>query len=201
MYRVGRPELVGPFGGPSPLAVHLDAILVAAMATVPGTPPAPGQLARQLVNHCLRDQFRCLVAFAAPAEGHRPAGPWPGRPVGFTYGFTGSRGQWWTDQVARHMDEATARHWLDGHFELVELHVHPAYHRRGIGGLLHDLVLRGLPHRRALLSTRHGPTAALALYRRRGWQVVAGPMYFDGSPDPYLILGKELPGPPAPEPA
>ena len=199
---VSRAELVGPHGGPLPLTLHLDAILVAAMSGVPGTPPAAGQLARQLVTHCLRDGFRCLVAFvnwdAEPGSHPSPTPPRPyaqhgvGRPVGFTYGYTGSRGQWWTEQVARHMDEVTARQWLGGHFELVELHVHPAYQGQGIGGRLHDLLLQGLPHRRALLSTRQGPTVALALYRSRGWQVVTGPMYFDGAPDPYLIMGKKL---------
>ena len=207
---VFRAELVGPHGGPLPLALHLDAVLVAAMGTVPGVVPAPGQLARQLVTHCTREGFRCLVAFVT-TEPRVPARPWPmgsgpassapaPRPVGFAYGYTGRRGQWWTEQVARHMDEAAARAWLDGHFELVELHVHPAYHSRGIGGLLHDRLLQDLPHRRALLSTRQGPTIALALYRSRGWEVVAGPMYFDGAPDPYLILGKRL-APPSPSPA
>lgn len=196
---VTRSDLVTPELGPAPLTLALDGIMVAAMSRVSGTSPPPGQLARELLTHSGRDGFRCLVAFVqeeanTPARptGAPPGSAWPGRPVGFTYGYTGRRGQWWTDQVARHLDPERARVWLSGHFELAELHVHPSYQGRGIGGELHDRLLEGLPHTRALLSTRQAPTVAIALYRSRGWRLVVGPIHFNGAPDPYLILGKEL---------
>ncbi|MEW6047961.1 MAG: GNAT family N-acetyltransferase, partial [Bacillota bacterium] len=143
-------------------------------------PPPAGHLVHLLLSHADRDGFRCVVAFLHEA------------PVGFAYGYTGRRGQWWTEQVARHLDGAKAREWLGDHFELVELHVHPSYQGQGIGGRLHDRLLEGLPHRRALLSTRQGPTVAVAMYRSRGWELVAGPIRFDGTDHPYLIFGKRL---------
>ena len=52
--------------------------------------------------------------------------------VGFGYGYTGALGQWWSDNVARALTAAQRAEWLDPpHFEIVELHVRPAYQRAG----------------------------------------------------------------------
>jgi ribosomal protein S18 acetylase RimI-like enzyme len=115
----------------------------------------------QLPRHAERTGFRCVIA--RENEGV----------VGFAYGYTGRRGQWWTDYVAGRVPHELADEWLDGHFEFVELAVHPDHQRRGIGGALHDALLKDLPHDRALLSTWRVDTPARRLYLNRGWQVLA----------------------------
>lgn len=107
-------------------------------------------------RHRSRDGYRLITARDAD------------RIVGFAWGYTGGAGQHWTDLVARRLGSA-ADGWLGGHFEFVELAVIPASRGRGIGGLLHDALLDGLPHDRALLSTTTQESAATGLYRSRGW--------------------------------
>jgi hypothetical protein len=68
----------------------------------------------QLPRHADRDGFRCALARR------------DGRVVGFAYGYTGQRGQWWPEHVASHAPEDVVRDWLGGHFEFVELAVEPA---------------------------------------------------------------------------
>jgi ribosomal protein S18 acetylase RimI-like enzyme len=115
----------------------------------------------QLPRHAEREGFRCVTAREDDQV------------VGLAYGYTGRRGQWWTDYVAARVPHELADEWLDGHFEFVELAVHPDYQRRGIGGALHDELLKDLPHNRALLSTWRVDTPARRLYLNRGWQVLA----------------------------
>lgn len=114
----------------------------------------------QLPRHVEREGFRMSQATLA------------GRLVGFAYGYTGRRGQWWTDRVASLAPEAVVEEWVGGHFELVEMAVAPVAQGQGIGAMLHDCLLAGLPHRRALLSTYRDERAATRLYRRLGWQLL-----------------------------
>lgn len=116
---------------------------------------------RSLPTHACRDDFRCVAAISAGAL------------LGFGYGYTGARGQYWTDRVADLAPPAVVRHWLGGHFEVVELAVLPEAQGRGLGGALHDALLTGLPHPAALLSTWQYDTPARRLYLRRGWQPLA----------------------------
>ncbi|MFC4785737.1 GNAT family N-acetyltransferase [Nocardioides sp. MAHUQ-72] len=91
------------------------------------------------------------------------------RLVGFGWGYTGHRGEYWPDLVAEALPGLDA--WVGGHFELVELAVLPEWRGRGAGRRLHDLLLEGLPHDRALLSTAADPEdPAVRLYRSRGWR-------------------------------
>ncbi|HYY44291.1 MAG TPA: GNAT family N-acetyltransferase [Actinomycetota bacterium] len=116
-----------------------------------------------------------------------------GRIIGFTYGQSGVAGTWWYDNVARAAGKARTRRWLEGCFELTELAVAPEYQGKGVGGRLHDMLLEGLPHRTAVLSTLAAETPALALYRKRGWQVVVDSMVFPNGTRPFSILGLDLP--------
>jgi ribosomal protein S18 acetylase RimI-like enzyme len=117
----------------------------------------------QLPRHVDRDGFRCALARR------------DGRVVGFAYGYTGQRGQWWSEHVASQADQDIVRDWVGGHFEFVELAVEPAEQGRGVGSALHDALLAGLPHRRALLTTYRDDRPAPRLYRRKGWRrLVAG---------------------------
>lgn len=92
-----------------------------------------------------------------------------GRLVGFAWGYTGHRGEFWPDLVLETLPEMDP--WVGGHFEVVELAVLPEHRRHGTGRALHDLLLRDLPHERALLSTTADDAdPAVRLYRSRGWR-------------------------------
>ena len=134
-----------------------------------------------LPRHAGRDGFRFLTARAGDGL------------VGLVYGYLGGPNQWWHDRVSAAMNDQQHRRWLaPGHFELVELHVHPDWRRRGLGGRLHDAVLDGLDSRTAVLSTQTDNDPALALYRGRGWQVVIPELRFEPRGSPYSILGLDL---------
>jgi ribosomal protein S18 acetylase RimI-like enzyme len=92
---------------------------------------------------------------------------------GFAYGYTGERGQWWTDTVASGVPADVDQRWFGGHFEVVELGVDPAAQGRGFGAALMDHLLLGLPHDRALLTTYADDRPAPRLYRRLGWTRLA----------------------------
>jgi ribosomal protein S18 acetylase RimI-like enzyme len=109
------------------------------------------------------------------------------RLVGFAWGYTGGRGQHWSDLVADSLPARVADSWLGGHFELVELAVLEEFRRRGVGGRLHDVLLDGLPHPRALLTTSDDEDdPAVRLYRARGWETLG--WVADG----VQVLGRRL---------
>ncbi|MEV7610960.1 GNAT family N-acetyltransferase [Microbacterium sp. NPDC089320] len=91
------------------------------------------------------------------------------RMLGFAWGYTGERGQYWSDHVSREVGSALDE-WIGGHFEFVELAVRPDAQRRGIGLQLHDALISDLPHARALLSTSgDADDAGVRLYESAGW--------------------------------
>ena len=147
--------------------------------------------AERLPVHAERTDFVFLVAREADEV------------VGFAYGYTGAYGQWWTENVARALTPAQRAEWLDPpHYEVVELHVRPAWQRRGIGSALLAGLLTRQPHDRALLSTQRGSRKARGFYRKNGWSELADVDFGAGYP-PYLVLGRRLrpePGSPAAKP-
>lgn len=137
--------------------------------------------------------FPATVRRHAAEAGFRAVGAFAGeRLVGFAEGYPVRPGQWWHDLVRERLAAPQRERWLAGAFELVELHLDPAHHGRGIGGRLHDLVLAGVGQRTAVLSTRRGATPASALYRRRGWVVLVDDMRFPGNSTAFSILGRDL---------
>lgn len=112
--------------------------------------------------------------------------------VGFTYGYTGAYGQWWTDRVARAMDDATRAAWLDQpHFEVVELHVRPDRQRRGIGARLLAALLAGQPHERALLTADPASPSAPPFYEKHGWEPLADVELVSGT-GTRVVLGRRV---------
>ena len=165
----------------APIRDQIVAVYAAAFGPPPYNETAANvaDFAETLAWHAKRTDFRCCVARTGdygPIEG-------------FAYGFTGRRGQWWTEVVARAMPPEMAEEWLGGHFELTDLAVHPRAQGHGIGGRLHDALLEGLPHRRVLLSTIQQETVAQRLYRRRGWVVLVPELLFPTRPFPFLVMG------------
>jgi broad specificity phosphatase PhoE/GNAT superfamily N-acetyltransferase len=131
----------------------------------------------QLPAHTARPGYRCVTLQVAGAL------------AGFAYGYTGERGQWWTDTVEARVPAALAAEWLGGHFELVEVAVAPEQQGRGFGAALVDGLLLGLPHDRALLTTYDDDRSAPRLYRRLGWELLA-----PGALDRRDLWGRRLPG-------
>lgn len=108
--------------------------------------------------------------------------------AGFAYGYTGERGQWWTDRVAEVWPDDLAAQWLGGHFELVSIGVLETARGRGLGRQLMRLLLEGLPHDRLLLMTSADPAdPARRLYVSEGWRSL-GPGIGDGQ----VIMGRHI---------
>jgi GNAT superfamily N-acetyltransferase len=94
--------------------------------------------------------------------------------------------------VARSFSAGQREEWLDvPHYEIVELHVRPAYQRRGIGSALLAQLLTRQPHDRALLSTQLGSRKARRFYAKNHWQELASVDFGAGYP-PYIVCGKVL---------
>ncbi|MGA8987534.1 N-acetyltransferase family protein [Aeromicrobium sp.] len=111
-------------------------------------------------RHARRDGFRLVVATT------------DGEVSGYGYGFTGKRGQFWSDWLAGAAPADIVETWVGDHFELVDIVVDPGHRGRGVAGKLHDVLVEGLPQERALLATAPDDGAAARLYGGRGWQVL-----------------------------
>lgn len=147
------------------------------------------QRAPMWLTHALRDGWRCVAALDAG-----------GTMLGVAYGYRGSPGQWWHEQVRRGLvrrgGDEIATAWLSDYFELTEIHVRPRNQGEGIGEDLLRRLLDGVPNRHVLLSTPEGPSRAWKLYRRVGFDDVLRDYHFAGDPRPFAILGRTLPLPP-----
>lgn len=135
---------------------------------------------QSLPRHAGRDDFLFLVARTDE------------RLVGFGYGYTGAYGQWWTEKVKHAFTPEQCAEWLDPpHFEVVELHVRPAFQGNGVGSQLLAQLLTRQPHDRALLTTQAGSRQARGFYAKNGWSELC-PVDFGPGYAPYLVLGKRL---------
>jgi ribosomal protein S18 acetylase RimI-like enzyme len=140
------------------------------------------RFAEILPRHAERHGFRFLAARAGD-----------GTLAGFAYGYFGGAGEWWHDRVSAALGPELTRRWLPpGHFEFVELQVHPDFRRGGIGGRLHDALLEGLNSPTAVLSTQRDNRAAITLYEARGWQIILDEIAFGDEGLPYLVMGRDL---------
>jgi GNAT superfamily N-acetyltransferase len=133
-------------------------------------------------GHTRSDGFRFVAAIENDSD----------RLLGFAYGYTARTGQWWNDSVARALKPEMAEAWLSDSFQLAEIAVRPKYQGKGIGGRLHDHLLKGLPYQRAVLSTLAAETVAYHLYHKRGWVVLLDEYLFPGVARPYRIMGLNL---------
>jgi GNAT superfamily N-acetyltransferase len=130
-------------------------------------------------DHVQRPGFRCCVAKHDV----------DGLMVGFAYGFTAEPGDGWWERVADVLTEDEVEAWLEDCFALAELAVIPEMQGRGLGGQLHDAVLKGLPHRAAVLSTLSAETPAMRLYCKRGWVTLLEDVLWPGMARPYVVMG------------
>jgi ribosomal protein S18 acetylase RimI-like enzyme len=184
---------------------ELDALTgVYAAAMRPDPEQLPGR--RSIMEqHAGYRGFRALAVTAdgAQAEARGLRGS-PGRIIAFSYGFRGADGQWWHDVVsaaltARGGAEAAAA-WLADSLEIAEVHVHPDFHRRGIGRSLVLGLAHGRRERTAVLSTQDAESPARRLYRGLGFTDLLTRYSFPGSTVPYAVMGAALPLRAAPAP-
>ena len=140
-----------------------------------------------LTGHLERDSF-AAVAAVDDADAL----------VGVAYGYRGQPGQWWHDQVRTALPEPAAREWLNGAFEVCELHVRPAHQGHGLGRALLDALLRDQPGRTAVLTTPDLETRARGFYRAGGWVDLVRRLRFPGDPRTFAVLGLQLPVDPRP---
>jgi ribosomal protein S18 acetylase RimI-like enzyme len=109
-------------------------------------------------RHAARDGYRLSTAVDGPTL------------VGFSWGYIGERGQYWSDLVCNSLPAAITDEWVGGHFEVVELAVLPAYRGQGVGRSLHDKLLESVTDR-CLLSTSDDPSdPAVRLSLSAGWR-------------------------------
>lgn len=134
--------------------------------------------------HMQREGWRCIGAFDDRSE-----------LVGLGYGYLGTPGQWWHEQVRRGLESSggDANGWLDDYFELTELHVHPECQAGGLGERILRKLLESARGNNVLLSTPEGPTRAWRLYRRLEFTDVLRDYRFTGDPRPFAVLGRPLP--------
>jgi GNAT superfamily N-acetyltransferase len=133
-------------------------------------------LSESLPQHMEREGFRIVVAH----DGQN------GRPVGFAYGYGNTPDQWWHRQVAKAVSPWVVGEWLLESFQLVVMAVTAEAQGQGIGGLLHDQLLRGV------LSTMAAETNAYRMYLGRGWKVLLDDHFFPGVARSYRIMGLAL---------
>jgi ribosomal protein S18 acetylase RimI-like enzyme len=138
--------------------------------------------ARAFPEHTRMKGFRFVAAIENDSD----------RVLGFAYGYTTHAGQWWNDSLANALKPQIAEQWLGHSFQLAEIAVRPKDQGQGIGGRLHDHLLNGLPHGRAVLSTLVTETVAYHLYRKRGWVILLDEYFFPGVTRPYRIMGLNL---------
>lgn len=141
------------------------------------------EFAQSLPHHMTRDAFRF---FGAIQDG-------TGQMAGFAYGYSSLPGQWWYEHVSQALALQTATEWLQDCFQFAEIAVSPPFQGQGTGGRLHDLLLAGIRHDKAVLSTLQAETAAFGLYRSRGWVPLLENLFFPGVGRRYQILGLKLP--------
>jgi GNAT superfamily N-acetyltransferase len=130
-----------------------------------------------------------------------PGAPGSAEIIGFGYGFRGEEGQWWhdvvADAIAARSGPDVAAAWLADSLEIAEVHVHPDYHRRGIGRSLVLGLAEGRRERTAVLSTQDAESPARRLYRTLGFTDLLTGYAFPGTPVPYAVMGAALPLGPA----
>jgi len=133
-----------------------------------------------LAGHLDRDGLRAVAALHSD------------RLVGIGYGYRGAPGQWWHDNVRVALSEQAALTWLDGAFEVCELHVRPDVQGVGLGRAVLAQLLAGTDAPTALLTTPDLETRARAFYRAGGWVDLARELRFPGDPRAFAVLGLQL---------
>ena len=159
-------------------AAQAEEVLTAALATVAATTGTTGTDGVHFETHVQRHGFRAR-------------GAWLGdRLLGFTYAIDAKPDSWWDSWIRPALTESGHADLMADCLELVELHVRPDWHGRGLGTRLLRAVTDGAAQPRVLLTTQDGPNPARAFYRARGFTELAPVPLGDAR---YLVLAADLP--------
>ncbi len=143
-----------------------------------------------IASHVHRPGFRAIASVDVD-----------GTLLGFGYGYTSARGQWWHDQVRAAMPKPHRGPWLSDCFEVVELHVRPHAQGHGLGAAQLRALLHMTTARTTVLSTPEADeqaSRAWRLYRRFGFVDIVRDLVFPGDARAFAVLGRTLPlDPPA----
>ncbi|MEW2635355.1 GNAT family N-acetyltransferase [Streptomyces sp. NPDC048389] len=168
--------------GPLDLAARVDEAL-AVQALAFGLSEDEIDIRRYIVLRHLKNP-------GARALGATTAG---GRLVGFVYGMPNDRTHWWSTVVEPYLRRTGTDGWLDDSFVITELHVHPAFQGRGTGRELITALTDAADQPRSILSAIDTESPARGLYRKLGYQDLAGQVLFPSAPSPYAVMGAPLP--------
>ena len=116
-----------------------------------------------------------------------------GRMIAIALAVLARPGGWWRDKVAAAISLSLADRWLgESCQEIVHLAVTPDAQGRGVGRLVHDVLIAGRPARTAILSVHPQAGPAQRLYQSRGWTVLTNE--FRTQPDQlaYWVMGRTL---------
>jgi ribosomal protein S18 acetylase RimI-like enzyme len=164
------------------LRQHIDRVIDIYCAAM-GYPKEVGRQRKgYVIVHTQREGFRAVAA-TDESDGV----------VGFAYGYRGTPGQWWHDEVRRALTKQQIEQWLADPFELCELHVRPDRQGHGLGQEMLTRLLRECPHQTVVLSTPEGESRAWRLYRRMGFVDIRRNHRFAGDDRPFAVLGRPLP--------
>lgn len=145
----------------------------------------PARARRERRVHVGAHLARPDLAFVAALE--------DGALVGMTYGVPGRSGNWWHDVVSRALSPADSELWMGDVWEIVELHVRPAWQGRGLGRELLRASLELSTNLTAALSALDDPSLpARNLYATEGFIPLLTDFAFPGGTTRYAILGKQL---------
>jgi ribosomal protein S18 acetylase RimI-like enzyme len=170
---------------PADLARRLDGVLDVYGQAMGYSPELLEARRGYIAGHVLRAGFRAVATLDTDDT-----------LLGFGYGYSSVRGQWWHDQVRNALRRDARRTWLTDCFEVVELHVRPSAQGHGLGAAQLRALLAAATGRTVLLSTPEADeqrSRAWRLYRRFGFVDVLRDFYFPGDERAFAILGRTLP--------
>jgi GNAT superfamily N-acetyltransferase len=131
--------------------------------------------------------------YARDRDGPRLALVEAGGPVGVGLAVLARPGDWWRDRAAAAVAPDDARRWIGAEcLEVVHVAVHPRAQGRGLGRLVHDLLIAGRPAATGILACDPAAGPARGLYTARGWRVLTDRFDAAGAGRTALLMARQL---------
>jgi GNAT superfamily N-acetyltransferase len=127
-----------------------------------------------------RDGFRLVMSYDDA-----------GQMTGVALAVVARPGDWWRDKAAAAIPPSLAEEWLgEKCLEVVHVAVVPSAQGRGIGRVLHDVLIAGMPAPSAVLTVHPAAERAQRLYLGRGWTTLT--QSFPAAGAQYWLMGRSL---------